>query len=338
VTLGGSEKIEKVLVTGGAGFIGSHVSEALVSKGYVVGVLDNLATGEMANISGLVDSGKVVFHAGDLRDFETVARIVSQYEAIVHQAALVSVTRSVEDPLTTNAVNITGTLNVLKAAVDAKISRFLYASSSSVYGEAETLPKVEAMPTLPISPYGVSKLGGENYCRAFARVYGLRTVSLRYFNVYGPRQKYGPYSGVIPTFIKSVQNGEPPVIYGDGEQTRDFTFVADVVQANLLAIEKDMNPGEVLNVANGNKTSVTQLGELIALTMGRSDLRPVYAASRKGDIRASYADISKARRVLGYEPKFPIEKGIAEVVSWFNLNLATPLLDPPGSPAATEVR
>jgi len=314
---------QKVLVTGGAGFIGSHISQALASKGYSVGVLDSLATGEMENISPLVEAGKISFHAGDLRDFDTVGRVVKQYDIVVHQAALVSVTRSVEDPLNTNAVNITGTLNVLKAAVDAKVSRFVYASSSSVYGDTETLPKREDMATSPISPYGVSKLGGENYCRAFARVYGLKTVSLRYFNVYGPRQKYGPYSGVIPIFIESVRSGKPPTIFGDGGQTRDFTFVSDVVQANLLAIEEDVNPGEVLNVANGSRTSVTRLAELIAQAMGRGDLGPVYAAPRKGDIRDSYADIAKARRLLGYEPKYSIEKGIPEVVSWFKLHPAT---------------
>jgi UDP-glucose 4-epimerase len=321
--LSNSGKVEKVLVTGGAGFIGSHISEELASRGYVVGVLDNLVTGEMTNISGLVDDGRIVFHAGDIRDFETVARVVKQYEVVIHQAALVSVSRSVEDPLTSNAVNITGTVNLLKAAVDAKITKFLYASSSSVYGETETLPKREDMPTLPISPYGVSKLGGENYCRAFARVYGLRTVSLRYFNVYGPRQKYGPYSGVIPIFIKKIQKGEPPTIYGDGAQTRDFTFISDVVQANMLALEKDVNPGEAMNIAKGDRTSVARLGELIALAMGREDLRPVHGAPRQGDIKDSYADIGKAKRLLGYEPRFPIEEGIPEVVSWFSSRQAT---------------
>jgi UDP-glucose 4-epimerase len=315
--LGSSANSQKVLVTGGAGFIGSHISDALVSKGYEVGIFDNLATGTMSNISHLVDSKRATFYFGDLRDPEEVARVAKDYDTIVHQAALVSVTRSVEDPLTTNAVNITGTVNLLKAAVDAKVGKFLYASSSSVYGETETLPKREDMPTLPISPYGVSKLGGETYCRAFARVYGLPTVSLRYFNVYGPRQKYGPYSGVIPTFIKSVLGGTPPTIFGDGGQTRDFTFVSDVVQANILAIEKDLEPGEVLNVASGSRTSVTRLAELVSTAVGRDDLKPVYTTPRKGDIRASYADINRAKRLLGYEPKLTIEKGTQEVVAWF---------------------
>jgi len=314
---------KRILVTGGAGFIGGHISHALVSRGYSVGVIDNLATGEMANISSLVDSGKITFHACDIRDFDGVAGVVKQYDIVVHQAALVSVTRSVEDPLTTNAVNITGTLNVLRAAVDAKVSKFLYASSSSVYGETPTLPKREDMPSLPISPYGVSKLGAENYCRAFARVYGLKTVSLRYFNVYGPRQKYGPYSGVIPIFIESIKGGKRPTIFGDGGQTRDFTFVSDVVQANLLAIEKEVDPGAVFNVANGGRTSVTRLAELIAKTMGRADLMPDYAPPRKGDIRDSYADIARARELLGYEPRYSIEKGMPEVVDWFTARRTT---------------
>ncbi|MDA4118806.1 MAG: SDR family oxidoreductase, partial [Thaumarchaeota archaeon] len=318
-----SGKAGRVLVTGGAGFIGSHISQALATRGYSVGVLDNLATGNMENISAFVDSGKIAFHLGDIRDFDTVARVVRQYDVVVHQAALVSVTRSVEDPRTTNEINITGTLNVLKAAVDAKVRQFLYASSSSVYGETETLPKREDMASLPISPYGASKLGGENYCRAFARVYGLKTVSLRYFNVYGPRQKYGPYSGVIPIFMESIQVGKPPTIFGDGSQTRDFTFVSDVVHANVLAIENELNPGEVLNVANGSQTSVTLLAELIARTMGRDDLKPVYADPRKGDIHDSYADIGRARDLLRYDPKYSIEKGISEVVAWFTSPKAT---------------
>jgi len=293
-----------------------------VARGYSVGILDNLVTGEMANISRLVDAGDVTYHKADIRDPDAVSRTVRDYHTIVHQAALVSVTRSVEDPLTTNAVNVSGTLNLLKAAVDSNVRKFLYASSSSVYGETQTLPKNEEMPTVPISPYGVSKLSAENYCRAFARVHGLRTVSLRYFNVYGPRQKYGPYSGVIPSFINSLTSGKAPTIYGDGEQTRDFTFVSDAVQANILAIEKDVEPGEVFNVSTGSRTSVNRLAELIASELGLARLKPVHVAARPGDIRDSYADVSKARALIGYEPKFTVERGIPEVVSWFKSSQA----------------
>jgi UDP-glucose 4-epimerase len=242
------------------------------------------------------------------------------YEAIVHQGALVSVTRSVEDPLSTNSTNVTGTINLLKAAVDAGVRRVVYASSSSVYGETETLPKMEDMPTRPISPYAVSKLSAENYCVAFARVYGLGTVSLRYFNVYGPRQKYGPYSGVIPTFIKRVQNDEPPVIFGDGEQTRDFTYVQDVVEANLLSLTADLEPGQIFNVAAGRTCTINELAANISSLMGKPDLKAQHLAERKGDIRASYADINKARKVLGYQPKFELEKGLRRTIDWFGAN------------------
>ena len=207
----------KVLVTGGAGFIGSHIVHRLLQEGFQVGVLDNFSTGDLENIpKSIPDSLQI--HKGDISDYSFVEPIVREYEAIIHQAALVSVTRSIQDPVSANRVNITGTINLLKAALDSKIEQFLYASSSSVYGETQTLPKKETMSPSPISPYAASKLAAENYCRVFAKVYGLQTVCLRYFNVYGPRQKYGPYSGVIPIFIQTVMNGKPPIIYGDGEQ------------------------------------------------------------------------------------------------------------------------
>jgi nucleoside-diphosphate-sugar epimerase len=242
---------------------------------------------------------------------------VKGYDAIVHEAALVSVTRSIEDPERTNSVNVGGTLNLLSAANDAKIERFIFASSSSVYGESQTLPKIETMNTSPISPYAVSKLAAENYCRVFASVYGLSTVSLRYFNVYGPRQKYGPYSGVIPTFVNRVIHDEAPIVFGDGEQTRDFTYVQDAVSANLLSLERDPSPGEVFNVAGGAQVSLNLLAASIEKIMGKPSLGTEHAPPREGDIRHSFADISKARAVLGYSPRYSLEDGLREVIGGF---------------------
>lgn len=308
--------MDKVLVTGGCGFIGSHIVDELLRRGYSVGVLDNLATGREENLSGNIS--KISLHRGDISDFEFVSKIVPGYDAVIHEAALVSVTRSVENPLLTNQVNVEGTINLLKASVDSRVRKFVYASSSSVYGDTETLPKRESMITSPVSPYGVSKLAAENYCRTFARVYGLKTVSLRYFNVYGPRQKYGPYSGVIPTFIKQVLDGKSPVIFGDGEQTRDFTFVSDVVSANILSLERDVAPGGVYNVARGKTITINELGRLIISILGytgKIDL--VHQSERPGDIRASYADISMAVKELGYSPKYDVGAGLKSVVHWF---------------------
>lgn len=311
--------LSRVLVTGGAGFIGSHIVDRLVHEGLQVGVLDNFSTGEITNIDPkYLEEGLVRLHRGDITDYQLVRAVVKGYEAIIHEAALPSVTRSVEDPVTSNNVNVTGTVNLLKAAVDYKVKKFLYASSSSVYGESVKLPKVETMNSLPISPYGASKLAAENYCRVFARVYGLETVSLRYFNVYGPRQKYGPYSGVIPIFITRLLNDLPPVILGDGEQVRDFTYVEDVVEANLLCLARRVSPGEVLNIAGGRMTTIKQLAALLAELMGRPQIQPEYAAARAGDIRASHADITRAKEALGYEPKVAPAQGLPAVIQWFS--------------------
>jgi UDP-glucose 4-epimerase len=280
-----------------------------------VGVLDDFATGEMSNLP--IDSPRLRIHRGDIRDEAFVKQAVKGYDAIVHEAALVSVTRSIEDPERTNSVNVGGTLNLLSAANDAKIERFIFASSSSVYGESQTLPKIETMNTSPISPYAVSKLAAENYCRVFASVYGLSTVSLRYFNVYGPRQKYGPYSGVIPTFVNRVIHDEAPIVFGDGEQTRDFTYVQDAVSANLLSLERDPSPGEVFNVAGGAQVSLNLLAASIEKIMGKPSLGTEHAPPREGDIRHSFADISKARAVLGYSPRYSLEDGLREVIGGF---------------------
>ncbi|MDG6994381.1 MAG: SDR family oxidoreductase [Nitrososphaerota archaeon] len=309
--------VHRVLVTGGAGFIGSHIVDKLVEEKYEVGALDNLATGNIANISAHVSANRVKFHNCDISDFEAVSKIVKDYDAVIHEAALVSVTRSVEDPLLTNRVNVDGTVNLLKASVDSGVKKFIFASSSSVYGDMETLPKKETMIASPISPYGISKLAAENYCRTFAKVYGLKTVCLRYFNVYGPRQKYGPYSGVIPIFIKKALNNEPPSINGDGEQTRDFTFIDDVVQANLLALKKDVATGTVYNAAAGGTISINELARHIIGMTGKKDLKPVHGPERSGDIRASYSDISKISKELGFKPQVGIEDGLRRVLEWF---------------------
>ena len=309
----------RVLVTGGGGFIGSHLVDRLVREGFSVGILDNFSTGEISNIDrNYLDDGRVRLHRGDITDYQFVRAVLKDYEVVFHEAALPSVNRSVDDPLTSNNVNVTGTLNVLKAAVDFKVGKFVYASSSSVYGESVKQPKVESMSTLPISPYAASKLAAENYCRVFARVYGLKTVCLRYFNVYGPRQKYGIYSGVIPRFIARLRDGLPPVIFGDGEQVRDFTFVQDAVEANVLCLKKDVTPGEVLNIAGGKTTTIKQLAILLAELMGKPQILPEYGPVRPGDVRGSHADISRARETLGYEPKTVPAQGLPSVIRWFS--------------------
>lgn len=319
----------RVLVTGGAGFIGGHLVDRLVGEGYAVGVLDNFSTGEMSNLSKQdVEKGSLQIHRGDIADYAFVRSVLKDYEAVFHEAALPSVTRSVEDPITVNNTNVTGTVNLLKASVDSKVEKFVYASSSSVYGESVELPKVESMSTLPVSPYGASKLAAENYCRVFAKVYGLKTVSLRYFNVYGPRQKYGPYSGVIPIFVGRLMNDLPPVIFGNGGHVRDFTFVKDVVEANMLCLKGDVKPGEVLNIASGRTTTIKELAMLLAKLMGKPQIVPEYAPERPGDIRGSHADIRKAKAALGYEPKFVPATGLPLVIEWF-LREGVPLAPEP---------
>jgi len=309
--------LSRILVTGGAGFIGSHLIDRMLDEGFKVRVIDNLYTGQMDNLVQHRDKKGFRFIEGDIRNFELVKNIVRSVDAVFHEAALVSVNRSVENPLLSNEVNVTGTLNLLKACVDARVKRFIYASSSSVYGETETLPKHENLATMPLSPYAVSKLAAENYVRVFHDVYGLETVCLRYFNVYGPRQKYGPYSGVISNFINRLLEDQPPVIYGDGEQTRDFTNVQDVMEANILALSTQNAVGEAFNIATGAATSINKLAEIIQKIMGKTNLEPVYANPRPGDIRHSYADISKARKILGYNPNFQLEKGLTDLVKWY---------------------
>ena len=310
------------LVTGGAGFIGSNIVEALVRQGKSVRVLDNCATGKLSNLEGIIN--QIEFIQGDIRDLSVVREAVKDVDYVLHQAALPSVPRSVDDPIATNEVNVTGTLNVLVAARDAKVKRVVYASSSSAYGNSPVLPKREDMPANPISPYAISKYAGEQYCRVFYSLYGLETVVLRYFNVFGPRQSpNSQYAAAIPIFINSFLEGKPPTIFGDGEQSRDFTFIENVVQANLLAChEKIASPlrakdaaGEVFNIACGKRTTVNDLAGTIKNLLD-SPLEPVHGQARKGDVRHSLADITKAQRILGYEPKVDLETGLRKTIEW----------------------
>ena len=296
------------LVTGGAGFIGSHLVDALLEAGHEVRVFDNFATGDRRNL--LHVSGEVDVVEGDLRSFERAATAARGCDFVFHQAALPSVPRSVQDPLTTSAVNTTGTLNILLAARDAGVKRFVYASSSSVYGTNPAEMKHEGLPVAPVSPYGVSKYGGEAYCHAFFQVYGLETVALRYFNVFGPRQNpLSEYAAVIPNFLSAALLKEPATVYGDGGQTRDFTYIENVVQGNLRAAEAEGAPGEAFNVARGERYSILELLSAVGEVAG-APVQVEHAQPRQGDIRASLADISKAREVLGFSPEIGLQEGL----------------------------
>jgi nucleoside-diphosphate-sugar epimerase len=302
------------LVTGGAGFIGSHLAEELVRRGERVRVVDSFVTGKRAN---LAHRSAVELIEGDLADLAVAQRAVEGVDYVLHQAAIPSVPRSVEDPVTSNRANIDASLNVLVAARDAGVRRLVYAGSSSAYGNTPTLPKVETMPTNPLSPYALQKLVAEQYCQMFTRLYGLETVTIRYFNVFGPRQDpSSPYSGVISVFIRALVEGRQPTIYGDGGQTRDFTYVANVVDGVLKACTAAGASGEVINVATAGRISLNQLFRAVQDLTGAS-VEPVYASERAGDVRDSQADISKARRLLGYEPSVTLEQGLEKTVAWF---------------------
>jgi nucleoside-diphosphate-sugar epimerase len=302
------------VVTGGAGFIGSHLVERLVRQGERVRVVDNLVTGKRENLANLPT---VDFLEGDLADIDVARRAVTGADYVLHQAAIPSVPRSVEDPITSNRANIDATLNVLVAAREAGVTRVIYAGSSSAYGDTPTLPKIETMPTAPLSPYALQKLVGEQYCQLFTRLYGLQTVTVRYFNVFGPRQDpSSPYSGVISLFISALCDARRPTIYGDGEQTRDFTYVANVVDGVLRACQAAQATGEVVNVATGRRISLNELFRTIRRLIG-TEVEPIYAAPRAGDVRDSQADISKARRLLGYEPSVDLEEGLEKTVGWY---------------------
>jgi UDP-glucose 4-epimerase len=298
----------RVLVTGGAGFVGSNLVRALLERGDSVRVLDNFSTGNRGNLAGLDDDVEVV--EGELRSYERVHAAVRGVELVFHQGALPSVPRSVHDPLTTSAVNVEGTLNVLLAARDEGVRRVVFASSSSVYGNSGTLPRTETQHLDPISPYGVSKLAAERYCVSFSRVYDLETVALRYFNVFGPRQDpRSQYAAVVPKFIAAISAGEPVPIYGDGEQSRDFTYVGNIVDANLRAAVADGVSGAVVNVATGTSFTVNELADTIAAILGR-EVEKTYLPARAGDVRDSWADIAEAQRLLGYECSIGLEEGL----------------------------
>ena len=313
------------LVTGGAGFIGSHLVEALLKKGRTVRVLDNFATGKRANLEGIIARNRIAAGdprltviEGDIRDPKVCAEAVRGVDYVLHQAALPSVPRSIADPVGTTAVNVTGTLNLLWAAKEAKVKRFVFASSSSVYGDTPVLPKVESIPPNPLSPYAVSKLAGEQFCKVFHRAYGLPTVALRYFNVYGPRQDpESQYAAVIPRFVSALQAGKTVTIYGDGKQSRDFTFIDDCVRANLLACRSRYAVGEAMNIAYGRRTTINALFAEIARLL-KISADPEYAEARPGDVKHSLADLHRAEALLGYTPNTDINAGLKRVVAWWS--------------------
>jgi nucleoside-diphosphate-sugar epimerase len=309
---------EHYLVTGGAGFIGSHIVEALVRRGDRVRVLDNLITGKRGNLEHL--ASRIEFIEGDIRDSETTRRAVEGVGVIFHEAAIPSVPRSVADPVLNHESNINGTFNLLLAARDAGVRRLVYAASSSAYGERGTGAKVEDQLPNPLSPYAAAKLVGEYYCQVFTHVYGLETVALRYFNVFGPRQDpSSPYSGVISKFITSLLGGEPPVIFGDGEQSRDFTYVANVVDANLRAAEAPDASGRVINLGLSQRITLNQLLAELQKIIG-TNLTPRYESPRIGDVRHSLADITRADRLLGFKPIVGLTEGLRHTVDWYREN------------------
>jgi nucleoside-diphosphate-sugar epimerase len=308
----------RYLVTGGAGFIGSHIAQRLLAAGERVRILDNFETGKRENTAALAASygDAVELIEGDIAEPAVCARAVAGTHYVFHEAALASVPRSIVDPIATNRANVTGTLNLLLAARDARVKRLVYAGSSSVYGDSPQLPKVETMPAAPLSPYALSKFVGEEYARLFAEHFGVETVTLRYFNVFGPRQDPdSPYAAVIPIFMKALLAGRGPTIYGDGSQTRDFTFVANVVDANLAAAHTPGAAG-TYNIACGERTSVAGLLTLLQHELG-TDLAPTFAAPRAGDVPHSVADTTRARRDLGYAPRVGFAEGLQETVAYF---------------------
>ena len=305
----------RYLVTGGAGFIGSNVVDELVRRNHEVVVLDDLSTGKEANLAGV--RSEIDFRAGSITDLSAVQAACRGVDYVLHLAARTSVPKSVADPVETNLVNIDGTLNVLVASRNAKVRRFVYAASSSVYGETPTLPKIETMPPEPISPYGVTKYVGELYAQVFGRVYGLENASVRYFNIFGPRQDpTSQYSGVLSRFLLAILEGQPLVIYGDGEQSRDFTYIDNIVDLTLRACEASGASGKVFNGGTGARITLNEVLKLLEKITGRK-IQPKYDPPRTGDIRDSQADVSLARKVLGYEPRVLFEEGLRRTWEWY---------------------
>jgi len=305
-----------VLVTGGAGFIGSHIAATLVGRGARVRIIDDLSTGHQENLEEI--GGDIDFVRGSLNDGETLRRALEGVELVYHEAAIPSVPRSVDNPRETHRACVEATFSVLLAARERGVRRVVYAASSSAYGDQPTLPKTETMPPDPLSPYAAAKLFGEYYCQVFTRTYGLETVCLRYFNVFGPRQDpSSAYSGVISRFIDTLATGQTPVIYGDGEQSRDFTYVANVVEANLRAAETTSGIGQVINVANGERITLNELLDKLKQLMEHTEVQAEYREPRVGDVRHSLADITRARELLGYEPKVNLEEGLRHTIDWW---------------------
>ena len=308
--------MEKFLVTGGAGFIGSNICRKLVSQGCFVRVLDNLITGKKSNLADVIE--KIEFVEADMGDSEVAHAAMKNIDAVLHQGALPSVPRSVDDPALTHKHCVDATFTLLMAARDAGVKRFVYAASSSAYGDAPTSPKVETMPCNPLSPYAVGKLVGEYYCSVFSKVFGIETVSLRYFNVFGPYQDpSSQYAAAIPAFVTAILKNQPPTIYGDGEQSRDFTYIDNVVEANLLAARAKQTKGEVINIACGQAITVNAIIEMINQLVGKN-VKPLYAPSRPGDVKHSLADITLARRLIGFKPTVQFREGLEKAIKWYS--------------------
>ncbi|HWA54260.1 MAG TPA: SDR family oxidoreductase [Solirubrobacterales bacterium] len=313
----------KALVTGGAGFIGSHITARLIAEGHEVRVLDNFSTGNRSNLAAF--EGELDLIEGDMQSYERAHNAVQGCEVVFHQAALPSVPRSIQDPLTSNAANVVGTLNILLASRDSGVRRVVFASSSSIYGADLTLPKQEDRAPMPISPYAVAKLASEGYCRSFSEVYGLETVALRYFNVFGPRQDpLSQYAAVIPRFITALFEGTPPVVFGDGEQSRDFTYIDNVVDANLRAAAAEGVAGQTFNIACGERISLNRLLDEVRSIVG-SEVEASYQEARQGDVKHSLADISRARDQLGYEPLVDFDEGLLRTVDALRAEAVRPV-------------
>jgi len=311
--------MEKFLVTGGAGFIGSNICAKLISQGCFVRVIDNLLTGKKSNLAGILN--KIEFIEADMGDPVAAREAMKGIDVVLHEGALPSVPRSIDDPAATHKHCVDATFTLLLAARDAKVKRFVYAASSSAYGDTPTLPKVETMPVNPLSPYAAAKLMGEYYCSVFYKVFGLETISLRYFNVFGPHQDPAShYAAAIPAFVTSILKGKPPTVYGDGEQSRDFTYVDNVVEANLRAARAKQTKGEVINVACGEAITVNAIIKMINEIVGKS-VKPIYEPARKGDVKHSLADISLARKLIGFKPVVLFKEGLEKAIEWYRDNL-----------------
>ncbi|MGD0784720.1 MAG: SDR family oxidoreductase [Sedimentisphaerales bacterium] len=308
------------LITGGAGFIGSNMVRFLLDKGQKVRVLDNFETGKRENLTEVVDRIELV--EGDIRDMAAVGRAVKGADVVYHLAALGSVPRSIKDPLTSHDVNVNGIVNMLIASRDAKAKRFVFSSSSSVYGQSKVLPQHEELPLNPISPYGATKAAGEIYCKAFYASYGLQTICLRYYNVFGPRQDpTSQYAAAIPLFVSALMRDKPPTIFDDGEQSRGFTYIENVMQANWLAANAKETHGETVNISTKNAVTVNTVVNTIRKLLGKENIKPVYVPPRPGDIKHSLADVKRAKELIGYVPLVSFEEGIAKAIDWYKANL-----------------